>query len=72
MSQIMRNPIRSHLAAFAKQWQQASRENADAKLFWARFYECFGIRPGPKILDGSADATLPDVRARCVRRRAAA
>lgn len=37
--------IRAHLQAFAKQWQQAERENADAKLFWARFYECFGIRP---------------------------
>ena len=45
MSQIMRNTIQSNLAAFAKQWQNATRENADAKLFWARFYECFGIRP---------------------------
>lgn len=40
-----RNEIRRRLSAFAKEWQQASRENADAKLFWARFYECFGIRP---------------------------
>jgi hypothetical protein len=37
--------IRTRLQAFAKQWKQAERENADAKLFWARFYECFGIRP---------------------------
>ena len=40
-----RNEIRRRLSAFAKEWQQASRENADAKLFWARFYECFDIRP---------------------------
>ena len=37
--------IRRRLSAFAVQWKAASRENADAKLFWARFYECFGIRP---------------------------
>lgn len=37
--------IRTRLQTFAKQWKQAERENADAKLFWARFYECFGIRP---------------------------
>ncbi|UKE50027.1 class I SAM-dependent DNA methyltransferase [Xanthomonas translucens] len=42
---LTRNEIRTRLAAFAKQWKNASRENADAKLFWARFYECFGIRP---------------------------
>lgn len=45
MTSITRNQVRANLAAFAAQWQQARRENADAKLFWARFYECFGIRP---------------------------
>lgn len=40
-----RNEIRRRLSAFAKEWQHTIRENADAKLFWARFYECFGIRP---------------------------
>ncbi|KRE87158.1 methylase [Rhodanobacter sp. Soil772] len=40
-----RNEIRRRLSAFAKEWQHTVRENADAKLFWARFYECFGIRP---------------------------
>ena len=39
------NEIRSRLSAFSAQWKGASRENADAKLFWARFYECFGILP---------------------------
>jgi len=40
-----RNEIRRRLSAFAKEWQHTVRKNADAKLFWARFYECFGIRP---------------------------
>ncbi|MGC9185457.1 MAG: DNA methyltransferase, partial [Thiomonas sp.] len=37
--------IRRRLSAFAKEWAGAHSEAADAKLFWARFYECFGIRP---------------------------
>jgi hypothetical protein len=37
--------IRRRLQAFSVQWKNAKRENADAKLFWARFYECYGIRP---------------------------
>lgn len=45
MVAMTRNEIRRRLSAFAKEWQDAERENADAKLFWARFYECFGIRP---------------------------
>jgi hypothetical protein len=39
------NEIRKRLSAFSLQWKTATRENADAKLFWARFYECYGIRP---------------------------
>jgi len=39
------NEIRKRLSAFALQWKTATRENSDAKLFWARFYECYGIRP---------------------------
>lgn len=45
MAGLTRNDIRRRLTAFAKEWQHATREHADAKLFWARFYECFGIRP---------------------------
>lgn len=45
MSELTVNETRQRLTAFAHQWKDASRENADAKLFWARFYECFGIRP---------------------------
>ncbi len=40
-----RAEICRRLAAFAREWAHAQREAADAKLFWARFYECFGIRP---------------------------
>jgi hypothetical protein len=36
---------RRRLNAFAKQWADARSEAADAKTFWLRFYECFGIRP---------------------------
>lgn len=45
MSALTRNEVRRRLSAFAKQWKDATRETADAKLFWARFYECFGMRP---------------------------
>ncbi|UJJ60559.1 class I SAM-dependent DNA methyltransferase [Rhodanobacter denitrificans] len=45
MAAITRNDIRRRLSAFAKTWASAAREQADAKLFWARFYECFGIQP---------------------------
>jgi len=38
------NEIRKRLSAFAQQWKDASHENADAKAFWLRFYECYGIR----------------------------
>jgi len=39
------NEIRARLSSFSAEWKDAHRENADAKIFWARFYECFGIRP---------------------------
>ncbi|MGH7192404.1 MAG: type IIL restriction-modification enzyme MmeI, partial [Candidatus Saccharimonadales bacterium] len=45
MAALTRNEIRRRLSVFAKEWQHATREAAEAKLFWARFYECFGIRP---------------------------
>ncbi len=35
---------RRRLTAFAKEWANAHSEAADAKTFWLRFYECFGIR----------------------------
>lgn len=45
MSDVSAKEVRARLSAFSLQWKDTKRENADAKLFWARFYECFGIRP---------------------------
>lgn len=58
MPALTRNELRRRLSAFAKQWQNATRENADAKLFWARFYECFGIRPESATIYEKAVAKL--------------
>lgn len=58
MAGVTRNEIRRRLTAFAKEWQHASREQADAKLFWARFYECFGIRPESATIYEKAVAKL--------------
>ena len=58
MPALTRNELRRRLSAFAKQWQDTSRENADAKLFWARFYECFGIRPESATVYEKAVAKL--------------
>lgn len=58
MSGLMRNEIRRRLTAFAKEWQHATREQADAKLFWARFYECFGMRPESATIYEKAVAKL--------------
>lgn len=58
MAGLTRNEIRRRLTAFAKEWQHATREQADAKLFWARFYECFGIRPESATIYEKAVAKL--------------
>lgn len=58
MAATTRNETRRRLSGFAKEWQHASRENADAKLFWARFYECFGIRPESATIYEKAVAKL--------------
>ncbi|SCC94908.1 hypothetical protein THIX_60966 [Thiomonas sp. X19] len=44
MPSLSRIEIRSRLSAFAKEWQDAHSEAADAKTFWLRFYKCYGIR----------------------------
>jgi hypothetical protein len=41
---VTTNEIRARLTPFGHQWKPTTCENADAKLFWARFYYCFGIR----------------------------
>jgi hypothetical protein len=42
---LTQNDICTRLSAFALQWKDTHKENADAKLFCARLYECFYIRP---------------------------
>ncbi|SCC94414.1 hypothetical protein THIX_60472 [Thiomonas sp. X19] len=40
MPSLSRIEIRSRLSAFAKEWQDAHSEAADAKTFWLQFYKC--------------------------------
>jgi hypothetical protein len=54
--------IRRRLQAFTVQWKNAKRENADAKLFWARFYECYGIRPESSTIYEKAVEKLDGAR----------
>jgi len=37
------NEIRSRAIAFSKEWETASSEDAEAKSFWDKFFEVFGI-----------------------------
>jgi len=37
------NEIKTHANAFAKEWQDESREDAEAKSFWDAFFDVFGI-----------------------------
>jgi hypothetical protein len=38
------NEIRDRAYAFAKEWQDESREHAEAKSFWDDFFQVFGVR----------------------------
>lgn len=58
MSVMSINEVRRRLSEFAAQWKDASRENADANLFWARLYECFGIGPESATIYEMAVAKL--------------
>jgi hypothetical protein len=37
------NEIKSRANAFSKDWQDESREDAEAKSFWDAFFNMFGI-----------------------------
>ncbi len=37
------NEIKTRASAFSKEWQDESREDAEAKLFWDAFFNVFGI-----------------------------
>ena len=39
------NEIRHNAVAFAKEWADVSREDAEAKSFWDAFFAVFGIKP---------------------------
>ncbi len=41
---LSRREIRTRAQKFAKQWAEASNEEADAKPFWYEFFHVFGIR----------------------------
>ena len=41
---LSRREIRTRATKFAKQWAQATDEEADAKPFWYEFFHVFGIR----------------------------
>ena len=38
------NEIRHNAVAFARQWAEVSREDAEAKTFWDEFFAVFGIK----------------------------
>ena len=37
------NEIRDRAAAFAREWQDASSERAEAQSFWNEFFHVFGL-----------------------------
>ncbi len=37
------NEIKSRATTFSKEWQNESREDAEAKSFWDAFFNVFGI-----------------------------
>lgn len=46
------NEICTRLAAFARNWQHAYREEADAQIFTLRFLECFGLSEHHYVREG--------------------
>jgi hypothetical protein len=38
------NEIRHNAVAFAKDWADASRENAERQTFWNEFFAVFGVK----------------------------
>jgi hypothetical protein len=43
MTTLTLNEIRSRAAAFAKEFSDASRENAESQIFWHAFFQVFGL-----------------------------
>lgn len=40
---LARKQIRNNAHAFVKEWQDESREHAEAKSFWETFFQIFGV-----------------------------
>lgn len=43
MPNLTLNEIRARATGFAKDWADASRENAEAQIFWHEFFQVFGV-----------------------------
>ena len=43
MTTLALNEIRIRAAAFAKDFVDASRENAESQIFWHEFFQVFGL-----------------------------
>jgi hypothetical protein len=40
---LSRNEIKTRAAAFSKEWEHDTSEDAEAKSFWDEFFNVFGI-----------------------------
>lgn len=58
------NEIKNKALAFSKRWEDASREDADAKPFWIDFFEIFGISNKRVATFEHAVKKLPGAKAR--------
>jgi len=43
MTTLTLNEIRTRAAAFAKDFADAHRENAESQIFWHAFFQVFGL-----------------------------
>jgi hypothetical protein len=58
------NEIKNKALAFSKRWDDASREDSDAKPFWIDFFEIFGISDKRVATFEHAVKKLPGAKAR--------
>ncbi len=58
------NEIKSKALAFSKRWEDATREDSDAKPFWIDFFEIFGIGDKRVASFEHAVKKLPGAKAR--------
>lgn len=58
------NEIKNKALAFSKRWEDATREDSDAKPFWIDFFEIFGISDKRVASFEHAVKKLPGAKAR--------